>query len=352
MSVRVVVSALVFAMVLAGAGFAQTPPPAAEPVADPGPDDELREVEVPAGVEDIDSIVVSGRFSGPGLWKVSNGDRTLWILGTQSPLPKRMDWDSRNVERRIAESQEVLMPPSVDLDADVGFFRGLTLLPSLFKARKNPDGKTLQDVLPPEQYARWQTLKRRWIGGDRGVEEWRPVFAALELYGKAIERSGMTQEQFVTDAVRRAAKRAKVKITVPTVKLKIANARQTLRDFSNEALNDQECFRRTLDRIESDLGTMVGRANAWAAGDIETLRDLPFRNQLTACAAVFTGSEIARKQGMQDIQARVENAWLAAAEKALNENQTTFGVLPVGQMLAPDGLLQRLIAKGYRVEEP
>jgi hypothetical protein len=67
---------------------------------------------------------------------------------------------------------------------------------------------------------------------------------------------------------------------------------------------------------------------------------------------VFTGSEIARKQGMQDIQARVENAWLAAAERALSENQTTFGVLPMGQMLAPDGLLQRLIAKGYRVEEP
>lgn len=350
MSLRAVVSALVLAMALAGAAFAQTPPPASEPASEP--DDELREVEVPAGLEDIDSIVVSGRFSGPGLWKVSSGERTLWILGTQSPLPKRMDWDSRNVERRIAESQEVLMPPNVDLDADVGFFRGLTLLPSLFKARKNPDGKTLQEVLPPEQYARWQTLKRRWIGGDRGVEEWRPVFAALELYGKAIERSGMTQDQIATDAVRKAAKRAKVKITVPTVKIKIANARQALRDFSNEALNDQECFRRTLDRIESDLGTMVGRANAWAAGDIETLRDLPFRNQLTACAAVFTGSEIARKQGMQDIQARVENAWLAAAERALSENQTTFGVLPMGQMLAPDGLLQRLIAKGYRVEEP
>jgi hypothetical protein len=350
MSLRAVVSVLVLAMALAGAAFAQTPPPASESATDP--DDELREVEVPAGLQDIDSIVVSGRFSGPGLWKVSNGERTLWILGTQSPLPKRMDWDSRNVERRIAESQEVLMPPNVDLDADVGFFRGLTLLPSLFKARKNPDGKTLQDVLPPEQYARWQTLKRRWIGGDRGVEEWRPVFAALELYGKAIERSGMTQDQIATDAVRKAAKRAKVKITVPTVKIKIANARQALRDFSSEALNDQECFRRTLDRIESDLGTMAGRANAWAAGDIETLRDLPFRNQLTACAAVFTGSEIARKQGMQDIQARVENAWLAAAERALSENQTTFGVLPMGQMLAPDGLLQRLIAKGYRVEEP
>jgi hypothetical protein len=350
MSPRAVVSALVLAMALAGAAFAQTPPPASEPASEP--DDELREVEVPSGLEDIDSIVVSGRFSGPGLWKVSNGERTLWILGTQSPLPRRMDWDSRNVERRIAESQEVLMPPNVDMDADVGFFRGLTLLPSLFKARKNPDGKTLQEVLPPEQYARWQTLKRRWIGGDRGVEEWRPVFAALELYEKAIERSGMTQNQIATDAVRKAAKRAKVKVTVPTVKIKIANARQALRDFSNEALNDQECFRRTLDRIESDLGTMVGRANAWAAGDIETLRDLPFRNQFTACAAVFTGSEIARKQGMQDIQARVENVWLAAAERALNENQTTFGVLPMGQMLAPDGLLQRLIAKGYRVEEP
>jgi hypothetical protein len=348
MSRRVPCSALLtIGLFLSSTAFGQNAPPTGEP-----PVEDFQEVQQPDGLEDIDAILVAGRQPGPGLWKVRSGERTLWILGTQSPLPKRMEWDSANVERRIGESQELLMPPTVNMDADVGFFRGLTLLPSLFKARKNPDGKTLSEVVPADEYARWAMLKQRYIGGDRDIEEWRPLFAALELYGKAISRSGMTQDSRVADTVRKAAKRSKVKITVPTLKIKIANVKTALRDFSNETLNDQDCFRRTLDRIETDLGTMVGRANAWAEGDIESLRDLPYQNQFTACAAAFTGNEMARKLGMQDIQTRVENEWLSVAERALRENDTTFAVLPMSQLLQPDGLLQRLVARGYMVEEP
>jgi len=336
-----------FAVVSCGVVFAQSPAPVPVTGAD-----QPTQVPVAGDGQELETIVVSGRFPGPGLWKVRNGENLMWILGSQSPLPKRMDWDSANVERRVSQSQVLLMPPTVDFDADVGLLRGLTLLPALFRARKNPDGKTLQEVVSAEQYARWLSLKRRYIGGERDIEEWRPVFAALTLYDKAITRSGMTQQEVVVDTVRKAAKRNRVKITVPTLKLKIRNPKQALRDFSSEELNDQECFRRTLDRIESDLNTMAGRANAWAEGDIETLRSLPYESQFTICGSVFTGSEIARKQGIHDIQAKVRNVWLSAAEKALRENAVSFAVLPVHQMLQPDGLLQQLAAKGYVIEAP
>lgn len=342
---RVAVSVLLaFLSIIFSAAAAQTTASDVEPLP--------QNVPLPADLNSLDTIVVSGRYAGPGLWKVRNGDRVMWILGTQSPLPKRMEWDSANVERRVSEAEELLMPPSMALGADVGFFRGLTLLPSLFKARKNPDGKTLGEVLPAAQYARWQVLKKRYIGGDGGIEEWRPVFAALELYDKAITRSGMSQDPVVSNAVRKAAKRSKVKITTPTIDIKIANAKSALREFSSAALDDQDCFRRTLDRIEGDLGTMAGRANAWAEGDVETLRNLPYQNQFTACSEAFTGTAMARKQGMQDIRARMENEWLAAAEKALGQNASTFAVLPMSQLLQPDGLLRRLAAKGYIIEEP
>ena len=327
---------------------AQTVPGAAEAPVDATP-------TISASAEhpqDLDTVVISGRYPGPGLWKVRNGEHTLWILGTQNPLPKRMEWDSANVERKVAAAQEVLMPPALNMDADVGFFGSLALLPSLFKVRKNPDGKTLEDVVPASQYARWQVLKQRYIGSDQGIEEWRPVFAALELYDKAITRSGMSQSPVVSDAVRKAAKRHKVKITTPTVKIKIANPKSALREFSSETLNDQDCFRRTLDRIEGDLGTMAGRANAWAEGDVEALRSLPSQNQFTACSEVFTGTALARRQGMNDMRSQLENEWMAAAEKALGQNASTFAVLPVNQLLQPEGVLARLLAKGYTVEAP
>lgn len=303
-------------------------------------------------VIDLGTVVVTGSQPGPGLWKVTKGDHTLWILGTLSPLPRRMQWESANVQRVIADSQEVLGSPGITVKTNQGMFRTLLLLPSLFKARKNPEGKTLQELVPPAQYVRWEGLKRRYIGRDRGIEKWRPVFAALELYNKAIERSGMTQSGIVQPVIAAAIKQRKIKGTTTAITIEIDNPRSAIKAFSSESLNDQDCFNRTLDRIEGDLGTMIARANAWAVGDIETLRTLPYRNQFTACSAAFAEADIARKLGYNDLDQRMEQAWMAAAEAALAKNVSTFATLPISQLLQPEGYLAKLRAKGYEIEVP
>ncbi|MGH8051084.1 MAG: TraB/GumN family protein [Arenimonas sp.] len=63
---------------------------------------------LPDGVKVLDVMVVSGAQPGPGMWKVSKGDNIMWIMGVQSPLPKKMEWVSRDVEKKIAQSDEVL----------------------------------------------------------------------------------------------------------------------------------------------------------------------------------------------------------------------------------------------------
>src|SRR5690606_39347135 len=92
----------------------------------------------PDDVVDMDTVVVSGVLPGPRMWRVSKDGHDLYILGTLSPLPKRMEWMSREVEDTIARSQSVIAPPSVAVHSDVGFFRGLTLVPALLRARNNP----------------------------------------------------------------------------------------------------------------------------------------------------------------------------------------------------------------------
>ncbi len=303
-------------------------------------------------VVDLDTIVVSGAQPGPGLWKVSKGDHVLWILGTLSPLPKRMQWQSERVERVIASSQEVLASPSVQVDAGVGVVRGLFLLPSLFRARKNPDGRSLQQVVSADEYARWQGLKARYIGRDRGIEQWRPVFAALELYEKAIARSGLSQKGVVAPVVKSTARRHKVKITEPKVEVKIPNAKQALREFSEVTLDDGQCFRKTLDRIETDVDRMAARANAWAIGDVDALRGVPEADQYATCVAAFTEASLARRVGIDDMPRRVRDAWMAAAESALQRNASTFATLPIGFLLRDDDIPARLRAKGYTVEAP
>lgn len=303
-------------------------------------------------ITDLETMVVSGAQPGPGMWKVSKGDHVLWILGTLSPLPKKMEWQSRDIEAVIARSQEVLSSPGVALNVKVGFFQGLMLAPKLIGIRKNPDDASLQQVVPADMYARWLPLKRKYIGNDRGIEKWRPMFAAIELYEDAIRKSGLTESSDVASVIAHAIKQHKVKVTSPMVKLVIDDPRAAINDFRGSSLDDIDCFGKTLQRLETDLGTMVARANAWAVGDVDALRQLPYGDQKQACVRATTEAGFARKRGFGDIDARLEQAWLADAEAALVNNRVTFATLAMPELLKPDGYLARLQARGYVVEAP
>lgn len=303
-------------------------------------------------VVDLDTVVVSGTQPGPGLWKVSRNGHTLYLLGTLSPLPRRMEWMPGEVEAVIARSQAVINAPSVSVNSDIGLFRGMLLLPSLLKARRNPDGRSLQQTVPPELYARWLPLKAGYLGRSRRVEEWRPIFAAQELYEAAMKRSGLSQDNLVTPMVWKAAKRHGVAVTSANVKLVIEDPKTLIREFNASTLADTECFARTLSRIETDLEAMRARANAWAVGDIDALRALPYDDQYSACIRAVTETGLARKLGIADLHDRVRTTWLAAAEDALARHEVSFATLPIAELLKPDGYLSQLHAKGYEVEAP
>lgn len=338
--------------------FALSLPVAAQEQAQPQrpPEDAPRavasEAAEPPAIVDLDAVVVSGAQPGPGMWKVSKGDHALYILGTLSPLPKRMEWISRDVEDTIARSQVVIAPPTVNMSSDIGFFRGLMLVPSLLKARNNPDGKPLQEMVPADLYARWLVLKARYMGHDRGVEKRRPIFAAQELYEAAMRKSGLTLDSVVEPVVKKAAKRAGVPIVPAEAKLVIKDPKSALREFNESALADTECFSGTLARIETDLDAMRARANAWAVGDIQALRSLPVHNQYAACVAAVTETGLAKRLGVSDLVDRARVAWLAAAEDALAKDSVSFSTLPIGAIVGPESYVERLRAKGYEVEAP
>jgi uncharacterized protein YbaP (TraB family) len=309
------------------------------------------EPDLSASIATLPTVVVGSEQPGPKIWKVSKSGHTLWILGTLTPVPKELAWNSRNMEALVARSQEVLVEGKAVLSADIGLFKALTLAPTALKARKNPDGGMLKDVVSADLYAQWTTFKRKYIGNDEGIERLRPVFAAHALYAAAIGRSGLSSE-VVASAVAKAAKKNKVKLTTASIVLEVEDPKRALKDFSASQLNDAGCLAETMARLESDLGTMESRANAWALGDLDTLRALAHSTQDTACASIFTHGPFSQKIGLQDLPARLESAWLAAAETALTNNQTTFATLPMHRVLEANGYLAALKARGYRVEEP
>jgi hypothetical protein len=300
----------------------------------------------------LDTIVVSGVQPGPGMWKVSRDGRVLWVLGTLAPLPKRMEWSSLEVERRVAAAGVLLMPPTVSVDAEGAALGGLFLVPSLLKARNNPDGELLEDVLPAADYARWQRLKAIYLGRDRGVEKRRPFLAAQELREKAFDRVDLSWRDVVGRAVRSAAKRAKVPVEQPEVTLVIEDAKAAVKEFRASGIDDLDCFRKTLDQVENDLDTLASRATAWAIGDLAALEALPYADNARACTDAVLGSGLAQRSGFSELPARVEAAWLAAAEQALATHAESVAVLPMARVVGERGYLKALAARGYTVEAP
>ena len=141
-------------------------------------------------------------------------------------------------------------------------------------------------------------------------------------------------------------------INRPEIEIDIGDPREAIRDFADTRLDDLDCFSKTLDRLDTDLQTMRERANAWATGDIEMLRALPFTDQNQVCADAILNAGVMRERGLDDMRERFEEVWLAAAETALEKNASTFALLPMRQLLAPDGYIARLRERGYDIEEP
>jgi len=331
-------------------------PPAVAPVSDAAAAAPVQQApDAPALDAPADAvpaqIVVSGKRPGPGLWKVSKGEHVMWVFGLHSPLPQKMEWDAARVERLVAQSQEVLQPPSAGVGT--GFFGMLTALPAMIGMKKNPDGATLHDVLPSDVYARWQVLKGKYIGDDDDVERYRPIFASSELMEAGLKKSGLTNSVAVRKQIEKIADKNNVKITATGFRVEIDNPGRALRDFKQSSMEDVACFTKTLEHLEGDIDASRLRANAWANGNIADISKLDYTGRTDACNdAIFGGSFARNRPEMQNMRERRQASWLTAAEAALDKNQATFAMLSMGEILGPRSYLAALQAKGYTVESP
>ena len=231
----------------------------------------------------LEEILVVGEQPGPAMWRVSKGEHSLWILATLEPLPKDMVWRSKSVDERIAASQLVLSPP--ELSAHVGFFRSLTLVSSLLRARHAPNGQTLEQSLPHDLYIRWLALRVKYLG-NADDEKLRPLLAAADLYRHAIDQVGLTHNSHVWQRIEATARAKHIPVQPVDLEVPIDNPKQYVRDLSAiPSASEIDCLRSTVELVETQLPVMRTRANLWSTGDIERLRGLLRPDAAETCAS-------------------------------------------------------------------
>jgi uncharacterized protein YbaP (TraB family) len=306
------------------------------------------------------TTVVTGTVPGPGLWQVRKDDHTLWLLGTVNPLPKNMQWVSTDVDKLVAEADEVLAPGGVQERLGAGSkFKAMLLAPKVISALKNPDGKHLNDVLPADTYARWAELKGKYLANDRKVERYRPELASALLYDGAITHSNLSRAPVVWKHVAAFAKQRKVPVTDTAYRFTYDIDRKRIK-VGLEAFNavspaEVACLGQSLDTLESDLEAMKRTANAWATGDVALLRELRLKHVRPDCESAMGDVLSDAALGFveqQRLEQEASNLWLSKAESALARNRSTVAVVGMHTLLSTDGLLAKLRTRGYQVIEP
>src|SRR5579871_2288995 len=310
LSESVLLRALVaLALALSGpSSAAPAQPPATQASAAPPSEDAIAEV------------VVVGKHEGPRMWRVSKGVHVLWVLGTISPLPKRMTWQSDSVEALLPQTQEVLPAwPSIGVGANP--FTALRLYFTWRRIQESPGHVKLQEQLPPELYARFMALKTRFAPHDRKIEELRPMLAGGRLLDEALDASGLTMRNEVQQTVLKLARQQGVKIH--QTKIRVDDPVDVLKDLgATPKAGEIACLAAIVSRLETDLEPMQARARAWALGDVDTLRRLPHSqdDRIACLSAVSTSDRI------RNLVVRAEDDWLIEAVSALAQNPQTLAV--------------------------
>src|ERR1700724_2982864 len=258
-----------------GAGVAYAAdPPSSKPATDEPPTEE---------------VVIEGKHEGPRMWRVAKGDHVMWVLGTISPLPRKMTWQSDAVQIVLQETQEVLPAwPSIGVGANP--FTALRLYFTWRKIQKSPDHTKLQQQLPPPLYARFSALKARYAPRDSKLEELRPMLAGGKLLDEVLNESGLTMRNEVQQTVLKLASKQGVK--VHQTKMKVEDPVNVLKDLGETPKESEvACLAAIVSRLETDLGPMQVRARAWALGDVDSLRSLPHSvDDRIACLGALSNS--------------------------------------------------------------
>jgi uncharacterized protein YbaP (TraB family) len=293
----------------------------------------------------MEEVVVEGRHEGPRMWVVRKGEHTLWILGTISPLPKKMVWQPDAVQEALRHTQEVVPAwPTYGIGANP--ITALRVYIEWRRLQKPPDHMPLREAVPPELYARVEALRTRYAPHDNKLEQMRPMLAARELLTRVLDAAGLAIHNEVQQEVLRLARGAGARIHQD--KLHIDDPVDVLKDVGATPLaGEVACLDSVVTLLETDLAPMQERARAWALGDVDTLRRLPYVGDRTACITAVSTSERVRK-----LIARAEDDWLIAVEDSLARNSGTLAVQSMDRLLGEKGTLAVLKSRGYSVEGP
>jgi uncharacterized protein YbaP (TraB family) len=279
----------------------------------------------------VEELVVTARLPGPAWWRVSDGDTTVYVLGTPSLAPKRMQWDRALFERRLQGANEVILPFQ-DVKVKVTGVVGAAFNLARLRSRQ-----PYEERLEPAARARFVAARER-VGQDADHYKTRNALAAgLILAGDYREQAQLTTSD-PTKLIKLLAQRAKVPIRQKSYDLgPLMGQIIKTSDAAGRA-----CLEEVIAQTEAGPAGVHAAARDWAAGDVRGA--LEAERTYERCIALVPGARAF------DERAKADQA--AAIARALKTPGHAIAVVQLRPLLSQGGVLDRLRAQGFEVRHP
>ena len=266
----------------------------------------------------------------PLLWKVSDADNDVYLLGSfhllkpdDYPMPADIDRAFDDAESLLFEvdPREMTAPETVAM---------------MQKYMAYDNGKSLSKVLPKATLDRLATLVSASGSSVQALEQSEPWAVSLGLVIGVSQAMGFKPDLGLDrHLMDRAAKAGKPAGGLETVEdqMKAMDAVPY-----NEQAQGLDEFLQDPKQAMQDLQDMHAW---WRAGDVERL-DKDMRAEMAAKTP----------QSYKLLDVDRNNAWLPQIEKRLTGSKSDDTLVVVGalHLLGADGLVEKLKAKGYKVE--
>lgn len=278
----------------------------------------------------VPELVVRSVLPGPAWWTVRKGDRVVYILGLpDEPMPKGMKWDQAALERRLMGASALIAPvePKAGL-GDIPAFLGM------LKALKSHT--PMEQGLPDPLRIRFVAARTRLGEPASRYAGWDAILAGQVLVNDFQGAAHMNTKEPLA-AVRRAAGRAGVSIR-PAASFRVVGLlNPAIRNLTPEI--SQACLAEALDEVDAGEGALDTAASAWAHGDVRGVLAGP--RGFATCLLLLHGGATFWRQTMDD--------YADAVAAALDRPGHAVAAFPIRSLLAENGVLERLKARGLEV---
>lgn len=263
-----------------------------------------------------------GAVPGPALWKVADGDTTIYLFGTVHALPQGKEWYDGRIERAFTASDEIVTEVDLsDQSASAAAMQAAGML---------PEGMSLRELMTPENRRQFEAALVGLGLPVESLDRMEPWMASLTISLLPLLRQGYKTESGVEMALSGRAE-GKRRAALETIAQQIdlfdgmpMDAQLTFLDKAVEAMP----------KAKVSLDAMVAE---WIEGDADSL-------------AALLNSELDDPVLYQRLLTERNANWAGWIERRLEQPGTVFIAVGAGHLAGQDSVQRQLKRRGLEVE--